>query len=146
MQFCLNLFIHAQQSGGELSIHAELTRLTVCVRFRCVRVRFRCVRVRFRCVRVRFRCVRFRCVRVRFRCVRFRCVRVHFRCVRFRCVRVRFRCVRVRFRCVFSAWKTSHTALDSNNPERFICLPCAFGQSLYRVLIREIEGECTRWW
>ncbi len=42
MQFCLNLFIHAQQSGGELSIRAELTRLSVCVRFRCVCVRFRC--------------------------------------------------------------------------------------------------------
>ncbi len=36
MQFCLNLFIHAQKSGGELSIRAELTRLSVCARFRCV--------------------------------------------------------------------------------------------------------------
>ncbi len=61
MQFCLNLFIHAQKSGGELSIRAELTRLSVCVRFRCVCVRFRCVRVRFRCVCVCFRCV---CLRV----------------------------------------------------------------------------------
>ncbi len=57
MQFCLNLFIHAQKSGGELSIRAELTRLSVCARFRCVCVRFRCVCVRFRCVCVRFRCV-----------------------------------------------------------------------------------------
>ncbi len=52
------------------------------------------------------------------------------------------------------ARKTSHTALDcySNNPERLICSPCAFGQSLYRVLIQKIdhfekfEQECTRWW
>ncbi len=36
-------------------------------------------------------------------------------------------CVRVR--------ETSHTALDcySNNPERLLFSPCAFGQSLYRV-------------
>ncbi len=39
MQFCLNLFIHAQKSGGELSIRTELTRLSVCVRFRCVCLR-----------------------------------------------------------------------------------------------------------
>ncbi len=41
----------------------------------------------------------------------------------------------------------THTALDcySKNPERFICSPCAFGQSLYRVPIREIERECTCW-
>ncbi len=59
MQFCLNLFIHAQQSGGELSIRAELTRLSVCVRFRCVRVRFRCVRARAleMCVRALQMCV-----------------------------------------------------------------------------------------
>ncbi len=58
-------------------------------------------------------------------------------CVRFRCV-----CVCV---CV---WETSHTALDCyfNNPECLLCSPCAFGQSLYRVLTREIERECTRWW
>ncbi len=61
MQFCLNLFIHAQKSGGELSIRAELTRLSVCVRFRCVFsacasdvcVHFRCVCLRFRCVCLR---------------------------------------------------------------------------------------------
>ncbi len=46
------------------------------------------------------------------------------------------------------ARKTSHTARDcsANNPERLICSPCAFGQSLYRVLTREIERECMRWW
>ncbi len=60
------------------------------------------------------------------------CVCVHFRCV---CVCV---CARTR--------KTSHTALDcySKSPERLVCSSCTFGQSLYRVLIREIEGECTR--
>ncbi len=46
------------------------------------------------------------------------------------------------------ARETSHSALDcsANNPERLLCSPCAFGQSLYRVLTREIERECTRWW
>ncbi len=39
------------------------------------------------------------------------------------------------------AWETSHTALHSNNPERLLCWLCAFRQSLYRVLIREIERE-----
>ncbi len=75
---------------AQFSIRAELTRLSVCVRFRCV------------------------------------CVRAFQMCAR----------------------KTSHTARDCyvNNPERLICSPCAFGQSLYRVLIREIERECTRWW
>ncbi len=24
-------------------------------------------------------------------------------------------------------------------------MPCAFGQSLYRILTREIEQDCTRW-
>ncbi len=54
-------------------------------------------------------------------------------CTRFRCV-----CVRVLQMC---ARKSSHTALDcySNNPERLIGSSCAFGQSLYRVLILEIE-------
>ncbi len=47
-------------------------------------------------------------------------------------------CVRALQMC---ARKTSHIALDcySNNPERLICSPCAFGQSLYQVMIREIE-------
>ncbi len=70
-------------------------------------------------------------------------VRVRFRCV---CVCVCVcACVRVLQMCV---WKTSNTARDcySNNPERLICSPCAFGQSLYRVLTCEIERECTRWW
>ncbi len=64
----------------------------------------------------------------------------HFRCV---CVCARFRCV-----CVCARKKTSHTARKcySNNLECLLCSPCAFGQSLYRVLIREIEGECMRWW
>ncbi len=50
-------------------------------------------------------------------------------------------CVRVLQMC---ARKTSHTARDcsANNPDRFICSTCAFGQSLYRVLVREIE--CVR--
>ncbi len=77
------------------------------------------------------------------------------------CVRALQMCVCVRFRCVCAcasdvsvcvlaralqmyAQKTSHTALDcySNNPERLLCLPCLFGQSLYRVLVCEIEREC----
>ncbi len=51
-------------------------------------------------------------------------------------------CVRALQMC---AWETSHTVLDCyfNNPECLLCSPCAFGQSLYRVLIREIEQECT---
>ncbi len=62
------------------------------------------------------------------------------------CVRVLQMCVCALQMCVcacarFSARKTSHTARDcySNNPERLLCSPRAFGQSLYRVLIREIE-------
>ncbi len=37
--------------------------------------------------------------------------------------------------------ETSHKALDcySNNPDRLLHSPCAFGQSLYRVLIHELE-------
>ncbi len=98
-----------KKSGGELCIHAELTRLSVYVHFRCV------------------------CV-----CV---CARASDVCV---CVCV---CVCVRALQMY-AQKTSHTALDcySNNPERLLCSPSVFGQSLYRVLIREIERECTRWW
>ncbi len=39
------------------------------------------------------------------------------------------------------ARETSHTACDCyfNNPERLICSPRAFGQSLYRVLVRKID-------
>ncbi len=76
----LSVFIHpcTKKSGGELSIHTELMRLSVCV----------------------------------------------------------------------PARESSHTVRDcySNNPERLICSPCDFRQSLYRVLIREIERECMRWW
>ncbi len=55
-------------------------------------------------------------------------------------------CVRVRALQMCER-ETSHTALDcySNYPERLLYSPCAFGQSLYRVLIREIERECARW-
>ncbi len=45
MQFCLNLFIHAQQCGGELSIRAELTRLSVDTAV-CVHVLQMCVSAR----------------------------------------------------------------------------------------------------
>ncbi len=53
--------------------------------------------------------------------------------------------VRVRFRCVGGKHFTQH-ATFSNNPERLIWSPRALGQSLYRVLTREIERECTCWW
>ncbi len=61
------------------------------------------------------------------------------------CARFRRACERVRQTC---ARKSSHTARDcaANNPECLKCPPCAFGQSFYRVLIHEIEQECTRWW
>ncbi len=38
--------------------------------------------------------------------------------------------------CVRALQKTPHTALDcsANNPERLLCSPCAFGQSLYESL------------
>ncbi len=126
----------------------------------CVRVHFRCVcvRVRFRCVCARASdvcvCVHFRCVCVRFRCVCACtsdvcvcvCVRASDVCVCVCvCVRASDVCVRALQMC---ARKTSHTVRDcsANNPERLICSPRAFGQSLYRVLIREIERECTHWW
>ncbi len=98
------------KKAGELSIRAELTRLSVCAIQMCVCVHFRCV-----------------CVRALQMCV---CACASDVCV---CA-----CSSVR--------KTSHTALDSNNPERLICSPRAFGQALYRVLTCEIERECTRWW
>ncbi len=75
-------------------------------------------------------------------CARFRCVCV---CALQMCVCVRFRCVCVcALQMCVCAQETSHTARDcySNNPERLICSPRAFGQCLYRVLTREIEGEC----
>ncbi len=80
---CIYSSMH-KKSGGELSIHAELMRLSVCALFICV--------------------------------------------------------------CA-PAWESSHTVRDcySNNPESFICSPCVFRQSLYRVLICEIERECTCW-
>ncbi len=158
----LSVFIHpfTKKSGGELSIRADLTRLSVCVRFRCVCV---CALQMCVCVCVHFRCVCV-CARSSYVCVCVCvcvctsdvcvCVCVHFRCVCVRalhicvCVCALFICVCALFICVCApARESSHTARDcySNNPERFICSPCAFGQSLYRVLIREIERECTRW-
>ncbi len=50
-------------------------------------------------------------------------------------------CVRALQMC---ARETSQTACDC--PEHLLCWPCEFGQSLYRVLTREIEQECRRWW
>ncbi len=105
----------------------------------CVRALQMCVCV---CVRALQMCV---CVHAFQMCVSV--------CARFRCVCARASgvCVCALQMCVcacarFSARKTSHTARDcySNNPERLLCSPRAFGQSLYRVLIREIEWECTR--
>ncbi len=54
---------------------------------------------------------------------------------------------RAQFKLQMCAQKTSHTALDCspNYPERLLCSPCPFGQSLYRVLIREFEQECMHW-
>ncbi len=91
----------------------QLTRLSVCARFRCVCVRFRCVCVRFRCVCALQMCVcalqmcvcalqMCVCALQMCVCALQMCVCEHFSCVcvRFRCVCVRFRCVCVRFRCV----------------------------------------------
>ncbi len=139
----LSEFIHPcskKRRRAQFSIRAELTRLSVCVRFRCV-----CVRALQMCVRA---CASDVCA-----CVRFRCVCVHAlqmclcACASDVCVCVRFRCVCVRA-LQMCARKTSHTARDcySNNPERLLCSPRAIGQSLYRVLVCEIERECTRWW
>ncbi len=108
----LSVFIHPcshKRRRAQFSIRAELTRLSVCMRFRRVCVRFRCVCV---CASDVCACALEMCVCV---CVRFRCVCVCASdvcvcalqmcvcvcalqmcvCVRFRCV-----CVCVRFRCV----------------------------------------------
>ncbi len=159
----LNVFIHPcskKRKRAQFSIHAELMRPSVYVRFRCV-----CVCVRFRCVCVRAlqvcvcACASNVCVCVRFRCVCVRALQVCVcACVSNVCVCVRFRCVCVRAlqMCVCVCACASDvcvralqmcmcacvcgkllTALDcsSNKPE---CLLC-FVQSLYRVLIREID-------
>ncbi len=125
----LSEFIHPctkKRRRAQFSIRAELTWLSVCVRFRCVCV-CACASDVYVCVHAFQMCVSV--------CARFRCVCA---CASDVCVRMLQMCAR----------KTSHTARDcySNNPERLKCSPCAFGQSLYRVLIREIERECTRWW
>ncbi len=154
----LSEFIHScskKRRRAQFSISAELTRLSVCARFRCVCAHASdvCVRALQMCVCVRFRwvCVRARasdvCVRTLQMCVcaRFRCVCAHSSDV---CVRTLQMCVCVRA-LQMCARIISHTVRDcaANNPERLICSSCAFRQSysLYRVLIREIEGECTRW-
>ncbi len=50
----------------------------------------------------------------------------------------------VRFRYVCRKLLTQRATVSANNPESFIHSPRAFGQSLYRVLIREIEREVVR--
>ncbi len=137
----LSVFIHPcskKRRRAQFSICAELTRLSVCARFRCVCV---CALQMCVCVCALQMCVCVCALQMCVRAVRFRCVCVRFRCV---CVRALQMCVRALQMC---ARKTSHTALDcySNNPERLLFSPCAFGQSLYRVLIREIEREYTCW-
>ncbi len=83
----LSEFIHPcskKRRRAQFSIRAELTWLSVCVRFRCVCVCVLqmcvCVHAFQMCVSV---CVRFRCVCARASgvcvCVRFRCVCVHAR-------------------------------------------------------------------
>ncbi len=123
----LSVFIHPCSKTAEES---SVDTASVWALF-CVCACFRCV-----CVRVLQVCV---CARASDVCV---CARASDVCVCV-CARTSDVCVCVRF----STWKTSHTARDcySNNPKRFICSPRAFGQSLYRVLTREIERECTRW-
>ncbi len=136
---CTNKRRRAQYSRG-VDAAVCVCASDVCV---CVCASDVCVRASDVCVRVRFRCV---CARALQMCV---CVLQMCVCASASdvCVRVRFRCVCACFRCV-CARETSHTVLDcySNNPERLLCSPRSFGQCLYRVLTREIEGECTRWW
>ncbi len=106
-------------------------QMYVCV---CVRASDVCVCVCV-CARASDVCARSSCV-----CVRARASDVCV-CARFRCV-----CVCVCARVLQYAENFSHSArLLLNNPERFICCPRAFVQSLYRVLTREIERECRRW-
>ncbi len=133
----LSVFIHpcSKKRRAQFSIRAELTRLSVCVRFRCV-----CVRALQMCVRAIQMCVCVCvcvCVHARFRyvCV-CTCTRAIQMCV---CVCV---CVCVCARAIQMCASDFH----AHNPERLICSPCAFGQSLYRVLTCEFERECTRWW
>ncbi len=47
----------------------------------------------------------------------------------------------IRFRCV----RVSASDCSANNSEGLLCSPRAFGQSLYQVLVREIERDCTHW-
>ncbi len=145
----LSEFIHPcskKWRRAQFSIRAELTRLSVCVRFRCVCVRASDVRARASDVCV---CASDVCVCASDVCV---CASDVCVCASDVCVCASDVCVCVLQMCVralqMCARKTSHTALDcySNNPERLICSPCAFGQSLYRVLIRKIKREYTRWW
>ncbi len=111
----LSEFIHPctkKRRRAQFSIRAELTRLSVCARFRCV------------CVHARASGV---CV-----CARIRCVCVHFRCV----------CVHART-SVHGKLLTRRATVTPTIPS--VLNACAFGQSLYRVLIREIERECMGW-
>ncbi len=61
------------------------------------------------------------------------------------CVRVLQMCVRARASVRGKLLKQRAT-VPPTIPSVFLCSPCcAFGQSLYQVLIHEIERECTRW-
>ncbi len=139
--FYQNLFIHAQKSWGELNlVFAQSWRGCLCAWASdvCVCVRFRCV-----CVCALQMCVCV-CVCELQMCV---CAWASDVCV---CVCVSFRCVCVRElqMCVCACASgvcVCASDCSANNPERFICSPRAFGQFLYRVLIREIERECTLW-
>ncbi len=132
-----------------MCVCARASDVCVCVRFRCV---FQmCARALQMCVCV---CALQMCACVSDVCVRARaCVCALQMCVFQMCARASDVCVCV---CVcvcvralqMCAWETSHTALNyySNNPKCLLCSPRAFRQCLYRVLIREIEREYTRWW
>ncbi len=150
----LSIYSSMLKKSEESSVDAAvcLRALRVCASGMCV-----CVRALRVCVRASGVCVCARasgvCVCVCARasdvcvCVRARalqmCVCV---CARFRCVCALFICVCVCVCVLQYAENFSHSArLLLNNPERFICSPRAFVQSLYRVLTREIDRECTRW-